>query len=340
MKFSTRKLAMAITATAAAAALALSSTTTASAANVLNGFGTHAKNRNVYFFTYYDPAGDAFWAQILNGAKTAAQLGHLQMTHQTAAGSDSQMVQLVQTSISRKPAAIFMPFNAGQAWVNVACQAHKAGILVIAYNVPAPASAGDCVSGFVGQDFYTVGVTVAKALLASGQVKAGDKVEITAEEPDQPYALQRGGGVYDTLKAAGVNVLPQAQWLRTGGDDAGALAALTSYLVANKDVKVMIPVGGTPHRNLPAALKAAGNTTTKVIGFDTAPQILQAITDGTDLATADQQGYVQGFQSVMEGILNLDFGFSPSNINSGGNGLITKSNVQLLYNPAFKGIRF
>jgi len=42
----------------------------------------------------------------------------------------------------------------------------------------------------------------------------------------------------------------------------------------------------------------------------------------------------------MEGILNLDFGFSPSNINSGGNGLITKSNVQLLSDPAFKGIRY
>ena len=305
-----------------------------------DGFGINAKNRKVYFFTYYDPAGDAFWAQILRGAQTAASISKLKMTHQTANGSSTQMVNLVQTAISTKPAAIFMPFNEGKAWVDVACQASKKGILVIAFNVPAPAEASSCVSGFVGQDFYAVGVTVAKTLLASGKVKAGDKVEITAEEPDQPYALQRGGGVYDTLKKAGIDVFPQKEWLRTGGEDAGALSALTSFLVANKDIKFMIPVGGTPHRNLPAALKAAKNTTTKVIGFDTAPQILDGIKDGTILATADQQGYVQGFQSVIQGALNLDFGFSPADINSGGNGLINISNVGPLSSPKLKGVRY
>jgi ABC-type sugar transport system substrate-binding protein len=338
VKLSLKKVITTAAAVAGVVALSLSSVAPSEAAG--SGFGHRAKNRTAYFFTYYDPAGDAFWAQILKGGQDAAKLSNLKMTHQTANGSSSQMVNLVQTAISRKPAAIFMPFNEGQAWVNVACQAHKAGILVIAYNVPAPDSAGDCVSGFVGQDFYSVGVTVAKALLASGQVKKGDKVEITAEEPDQPYALQRGGGVYDTLKAAGIDVLPQKEWLRTGGDDAGALDALTSYLVANKDIKVMVPVGGTPHRNLPAALKAAGNTTTKVIGFDTAPQIVAAIKAGTDLGTADQQGYVQGFQSVIQGALALDFGFSPSNINSGGNGLLTKSNINNITAKDLKGIRY
>lgn len=305
-----------------------------------SGFGSRAENRNAYFFTYYNPASDAFWAQIQAGAEDAAALTNQNTTFQTADGDSSTMVNLVQAAIATKPAVIYMPFNEGEAWVDVACQAADAGIAVIAFNVPAPDSADGCVIGFVGQDFYEVGTIIAKNALDTGLIKKGDVVQITAEEPDQPYAIQRGGGVRDTLVAAGVTVKEPSQWLRTGGDDASALDALTSYLVANPDVTVMVPVGGTPHRNLPAALEAAGRTDVKVTGFDTAPAIIQGLKDGTIAATADQQGYIQGFQSVMQGGLFIDFGFSPANINSGGNGLITKDNVSNLEAEDLKGIRY
>jgi len=323
--------------TAGAATESASSTTTA---GLESGFGARAENRDAYFITYYNPASDAFWAQILSGAEDAAKLGNLTLTHQTADADPATMVTLVQTAIATKPAVIFMPFNEGEAWVDVACQAHDAGITVISYNVPAPDTAGDCVSGFVGQDFYEVGTIVGQALLDSDKVKKGDKVLITAEEPDQPYALQRGGGAFDVLSKAGIGVLPQEQWLRVGGDDAGALDALTSWLVANPDVKAVVPVGGTPHRNLPAALEAAGLSDVTIIGFDTAPQIVQGLKDGVILATADQQGYIQGFQSTMQGVLSLDFGFSPANINSGGLGLITKDTVENIEADDLQGIRW
>jgi ABC-type sugar transport system substrate-binding protein len=331
---------MGVAALALAACSSGTTPTTDTAAGLESGLGSRAENRDAYFFTYYDPTGDAFWAQIQAGAEDAAALGNLNMTYQTAKGDSATMVDLVQASIATKPAMIFMPFNEGEAWVDVACQAHDAGIPVIAFNVPAPESAGDCVLAFVGQDFYAVGEIIGHAALDQGLVKAGDTVQITAEEPDQPYALQRGGGVAAVLKDAGVNVLPESEWLRTGGDDAPALDALTSWLVANPDTTLIVPVGGTPHRNLPAALKAAGNTTTKVIGFDTSPQVVQGLKDGVLSNTADQQGYVQGFQSVMEGVLYLDFGFSPANINSGGNGLINKNNVANIEAPDLAGIRY
>lgn len=327
------------------AALALSACASAApsettASGLESGLGSRAENRDAYFFTYYDPTGDAFWAQIQAGAEDAAALTNLNMTYQTAKGDSATMVDLVQASIATDPAMIFMPFNEGEAWVDVACQAADAGIPVIAFNVPAPESAGDCVLAFVGQDFYAVGEIIGAAALSEGLVKAGDTVQITAEEPDQPYALQRGGGVKAVLEAAGVNVLPESEWLRTSGDDATALDALTSWLVANPDVNLIVPVGGTPHRNLPAALEAAGNTTTKVIGFDTSPQVVQGLKDGVLTATADQQGYIQGFQAVMQGALFLDFGFSPANINSGGNGLITKDNVSNIEAEDLAGVRY
>jgi hypothetical protein len=42
----------------------------------------------------------------------------------------------------------------------------------------------------------------------------------------------------------------------------------------------------------------------------------------------------------MQGVLSLDFGFSAANINSGGNGLITKDNVANIEAKDLQGIRW
>lgn len=304
-------------------------------AGLASGYGARAENRAAYFFTYYNPASDSFWAQILKGGEDAAQLGGLNLTHQTAEGDPDKMVDLVQTAIATQPSLIFMPFNEGEKWVGVACDAHDAGITVIAYNVPAPESAGDCVSGFVGQDFFEVGEIVGKRLVEEAGLSSGDKVLFPAEEPEQNYAIRRGGGVQESLDAVGAT----GEYLRTSGNDEEALNALTAWLTANPDVKAIAPLGGTPHRNIVAAMEAAG-VKVPVVGFDTSPQVVAGIKNGDIIATADQQGYVQGFQSVTEGVLYLDFGLSPSVINSGGQGLIDKTNVEFLEDDALEGVRF
>lgn len=307
-----------------------------SASALADGFGSRATNRSVYFLTYYDPSTDPFWNQIYSGAKDAAQLGSLKLVHQTAAADSAKMVDLVETAIATKPAMIVMPFNEGEAWVKAACDAHAAGIPVVAYNVPAPASAAKCVLGFVGQDFRAVGKTIGEALIAQVKLKPGDKVLLPAEHAEQPYAVARGGGVNDALTAAG---LDKGQFLTTKDSESDTLNILTSWLVANPDVKAIVPLGGTPHRMLVQAEDAA-KVTAPIIGFDTSPQVIAGIKSGRILATADQQGYTQGFQSVMQGVLYLDFGLSVANINSGGNGLITKDNVKNLEAKDLQGTRY
>lgn len=300
-----------------------------------SGYGSLGENRNAYFFTYYNPAGDPFWAQILQGGEDAAELGDLTLTHQTAEGDPDKMVDLVQTAIATDPSLIFMPFNEGEKWVGVACDAAEAGITVVAYNVPAPESAADCVSGFVGQDFFEVGEIVGGRLVEEAGLESGDKVLLPAEEPEQAYAINRGGGVQSSLDEVGA----KGEFLRTSGNDEEALNSLTAWLTANPDVAAIAPLGGTPHRNIVAAMEAAG-VKVPVVGFDTSPQVVAGIKSGDIIATADQQGYVQGFQSVTQGVLYLDFGLSPANINSGGRGLIDESNVDLLENDKLKGVRF
>ena len=100
-----------------------------------------------------------------------------------------------------------------------------------------------------------------------------------------------------------------------------------------------MPLGGTPHRNAVAAEDAANNKA-PIIGFDTSPQVIAGIKSGRILATADQQGYIQGYQAVTQGTLYLDFALSPANINSGGNALIDKSNVANLEDKALQGVRW
>lgn len=300
-----------------------------------DGFGKRNANRNVTFIAFYDPATDAFWNQMLSGGKDAARLGNLNLNAQTAGADVTKMTDLVTAAIATKPAAIFITFN-DPAWENAACDAQKAGIPVFAFNVPPAAAAKSCVMAFVGQDFTQVGQLVGQRLLKDvPSLKAGDKVLCPAEEPTQQYAIQRGGGVNQALASKGL----QCTFLRTGGEDGPALDALTTWLTANPDVKAVVPLGGTPHRNLVKAEDAA-NVKAPIVGFDTSPQVIQGIKDGRILATADQQGYIQGFQSVMQGVLYLDFAISPANINSGGNGLIDKSNVGNLEAPDLKGVRY
>ena len=299
-----------------------------------DGFGSRAENRDAYFLTYYDPAADAFWNQMLTGAKDAAKLGGLNLTNQTAEGDTGKMTDLINSAIATKPAALFVPFN-DPAWENAVCEASNAGIPVFAFNVPPANVAKDCVKAFVGQDFVEVGALVGQKLLDSVDLAAGDKVLCPAEEPTQQYAIQRGGGVEKALKTVGV----KCTYLQTTGEDAAALDAMTTWLTANKDVKAIVPLGGTPHRNAVAAEDAAG-VKAPIVGFDTSPQVIDGIKSGRIIATADQQGYIQGFQTVLQGVLYLDFGLSPANVNSGGNSLIDKENVSVLEDPDLQGVRW
>lgn len=305
-----------------------------SAAGLADGLGKRAENRDVYFLTYYNPTADAFWNQMLTGANDAAKLGGLKLQHQTADGDTQKMTELVNTAAATDPAAIFLPFN-DPAWEGAACDAADKGIPVFAFNVPPTEASAGCVKAFVGQDFFAVGQIVGQRLLDEVDIKAGDKILCPAEEPDQQYAIQRGGGVEDSLKAVGA----KCEYLRTSGEDEEALNALTTWLTANKDVKAVVPLGGTPHRNLIAAEDAAG-VEAPIVGFDTSPQVIDGIKTGRILATADQQGYIQGYQTVMQGVLYLDFGLSPANINSGGNALIDKSNVENLEAKDLQGVRW
>jgi simple sugar transport system substrate-binding protein len=62
-------------------------------------------------------------------------------------------------------------------------------------------------------------------------------------------------------------------------------------------------------------------------GFDLTPEIIKGIEDGTITATVDQQPYSQGYYSVAQLALFLKYGLYPSDMKTGGLGLVDKTNV-------------
>jgi len=61
-------------------------------------------------------------------------------------------------------------------------------------------------------------------------------------------------------------------------------------------------------------------------GFDISESILKDIENGDMIAAVDQQPYSQGFYGVTQAALAVKYGLYPSEMNTGGAGLVDKSN--------------
>jgi ABC-type sugar transport system substrate-binding protein len=165
-------------------------------------------------------------------------------------------------------------------------------------------------------------------------IKSGDLVLLPVEQPEASYAVERGAGVKKALDKVGAKY----EVIQAGAKgDAEALENMTQWLTGHKTVKAIIPMGGTPHRNALEALKNAGLDPSKVAvgGFDISKPVTDGIAAGTIKAAVTQEPYIQGFQTVAEAALLLDFGIKPFSINTGA-GIVDKSNVATVADLAGK----
>lgn len=288
-----------------------------------SGLGGRSSDRTVAFIMHQDPA-DPFHATIRQGAEDAAELFNINLNLQTSRGDQDLYLELASAAVADNPAGLAVVLDDPNKYTEPVCQAHDAGIPVIAFNITQPdAAVFECTDAFVGQDFFQVGALVGERLVEEVDLQAGDVVFAPVEFPGEYYAQTRAAGVESALPD-GVEL----ELVGTDIQDAGALDTMTQWLLGN-DAAAITPLGGTPHRNLPQALADTGKDI-PVVGFDVAPQIVDGIKDGVLIATADQQGYIQGFQTIAQIALNLDFGLAPANINSGGSALIDASNVDIV----------
>jgi simple sugar transport system substrate-binding protein len=277
-------------------------------------------------FIHSSDTGNPFDVPVVSGSDAAAKLTGLKVNTQFSGGDATKLRNLFQSGLSRKVAGIITAVPDASLNKQL-CAARKAGVPVIVWNINGSTGEGSkCIMAYVGQDFQTTGSVIAQRMVDDGKIKQGDRVFCPVEYPNFSYATERAAGVNRVLKPLGT----KCDVLGVGVDEAKSRSTEAQYLLGHRDTKAVIGLGGPSQSAVLPALKQARLKDVAVGGFDLSEQIVNGIKDGSIVATVDQQPYSQGFMSVMQMALYLKYGLFPSDIPTGGTGLIDKSNVEFV----------
>jgi simple sugar transport system substrate-binding protein len=175
---------------------------------------------------------------------------------------------------------------------------------------------------FMGQDFVATGYLIGQRMIADHGIGEGDLVFAPVEAPEAVYAVQRAEG----LKMAMEEVGATADVVGVGFNLADAQTTEVQYLLGHPETVAIVGLGSVPLTVAPAAVAEAGMDI-PIGGFDLTAEIIAGIEDGTITATVDQQPYSQGFYAVTQLALYLKYGLYPSDMDTGGLGLVDASNV-------------
>jgi len=272
----------------------------------------------------YTPASVEFFAPAVQGAKEAAQQFNIDLDIQYADSDNVKQNNLIETAIANEVDGIAVIIQDDDAFDENVCKAIEQGIGVVSFNVDDSQGAdGNCRMAFMGQNFVDTGYLIGKRMIEEHGLKAGDLVFAPVEAPEAVYATLRYEGLKKALDEAGI----ESDLVATQFDLAGAQTIEVQWLLGHPDVDAIVGLGSVPLTVAPKAMEEAG-IKVPVGGFDLTPEIIQGIEDGVITATVDQQPYSQGFYAVAQLALWLKYGLFPSDMDTGGIGLVDASNVQ------------
>ena len=277
-------------------------------------------------FIHANDSGNVFDKPVIAGSDAAAALTGLKIETQFSENDSNKLRSIFQSGVAEKVDGIIV--SVPDASLNEPiCEARKAGIPVITWNVNGTTGEGrSCVMAFLGQDFVTTGAVIGQRMIDDGLIEQGDKVFCPVEYPNSDYAAQRASGVNKALATVGA----KCDVVGIGADLAKARTTMAQYLLGHRDTNAIVSLGGTGTSMAKEAVDQSGVKDVAIGGFDLTPQVIDGIKDGAINATVDQQPYSQGFLAVMEMALYLKFGLFPSDVATGGTGLVDKSNVDFV----------
>lgn len=274
-------------------------------------------------FIVYTDASVEFFVPVVKGAEDAAKLFNCTLDIQYGDSDPVKQNNLIESAIANKVDAIAVMIPDDSAFDETICKAMDAGIGVVSMNVDdAEGSAGNCRMAFMGQNFVDTGYLIARRMIEEHGIGEGDLVFTPVEAPEAVYAIQRYEGVKKALEEVGAT----AEQVGTGFNLADVQTTEVQFLLGNPDTKAIIALGSAPLTVAPKAIEEAG-VDIPLGGFDLTQDIIDSIQSGVITATVDQQPYSQGFYSVAQLALWKMYGLFPSNMDTGGEGLIDKTNV-------------
>jgi simple sugar transport system substrate-binding protein len=285
--------------------------------------GAEAAQTKVTMIIYTSP-GVPFFNPLIKGAQDAAKQQDVDLDIQYANNDQVLENNIIQTAVANKVDGIGAIIWDDHAFKKSICDAVHAGIPVIAFNIDnTKGAAASCRLAFIGQDFVSAGYLIGKRMVAAAHLKKGDLVFTPVEFPDAAYATLRHEGVQKALDEVGA----KSEIIGTGGNLPEVRTKMVQYLIGHSDVKAIIGLGEQPMIEALPSLKEA-KLKVPVGGFDVSKEILDGIASGDIVATVDQQPYSQGFFTVQQLALKIRYGLYPSDMKTGGLGLVDKTNYK------------
>jgi ribose transport system substrate-binding protein len=211
----------------------------------------------------------------------------------TDAGFDSaKQMSDIETVLAKSPSIILAlpldPTTSAQAFK----PAVDAGVkIVLLSNVPAGYVQGKDYVGIVTDDLYQMGKQAADALATS----IGGKGKVAWIFHDAQYYVtnQRDNAFKTTIEKD----YPDIEIVAEAGiaDPARAEEIANALLIKNPDIDGIYVTWAEPAEGVLAALRAAGNTTTKIVALDLSePLALDMVNDGNVVALTADKAYELG----------------------------------------------
>jgi ribose transport system substrate-binding protein len=331
-----RRLKFSLSLTAVIALLALVAGVVAgratSAAGTSSGGGSGGKSAGKRIDVIIKASDSSFWQSMLAGAKQAGGDFGLQVslfgpTSETDVG---QQVQLVENSISRGVDGIVLAPNSSSALNNVIERARKQGIKVVVVDTQVTTAT----DGFIGTDNLKAAEQAGVKLcdLAKGAGKTSGNVLIESSVAGVQVLTDREKGFRGGL-GAGCPDLKIVGPRYNNNDINAAASQVNDALTADPNLVAIFAANNTSGVGTARAIKD-NNAAERlpVVSFDTDPQQVAALGDGSLDLLVVQNPYFFGYQGVVEAGMATVGSIPPRNLDPGAV-LADKANMN---NPEIK----
>ncbi|HHV62566.1 MAG TPA: sugar ABC transporter substrate-binding protein [Firmicutes bacterium] len=309
------------------------------------GQGAHAKHFEGIKIRFFcgGPPGCPFATVVYRGARAAEMDLGCTVEYIWSDWNPEKMVKQFKEAIAARPDGIAIMGHPGQdALEPLIDQAIARGIIVTSQNTDLPRIEqkyrGDGF-GYVGQDLYQSGYSLAKKCVEKFGLKKGDRALVWGLLSQETRGLRTKGAI-DALEKAGLKVDYMEISPVVNSDPPAGTPVITGYISSHPDVKLIITDHGGLTGTVETYLRAAGKKPgqIKAAGFDLTAATVEAIKNGYCSIILDQQPYLQGYLPILQICLTKKYGFSGLHIDTGA-AFIDASNVDAVADLAKKGIR-
>lgn len=302
----------------------------------------HFEGIRIIFFPGGSPGGP-FEQVVYRGALAAENDLGPTVEYVWSDWNPEKMISQFKEAVAKRPDGIAIMGHPGTAaFTTLVDEAEAKGIIVTSQNTSLPSIEEKYKEkgfGYVGQELYASGVTLAKGAIKRANLKKGDRTMVWGLISQEVRGLRSKGAV-DTLKEAGMKVDYIEISTEVNAEAALGTPVFAGYVSKNPDVKLIVIDHGnltaTAETFMRAARKKPGDI--YIAGFDLSPATVDAIRKGYTGVILDQQQYLQGYLPILQIVLTKKYGFSGLHIDTGA-ALIDKTNIEFVAALAIEGIR-